>query len=88
MELLVDGRRAYAYTGGKPFDPALPCIVFVPGALNDHNRAGADNPGGYLPMLWMFALLSLAGIVFAELLRRRETGPHGHGLETLKVKGF
>ena len=39
-------------------------------------------------MLWMFALLSLAGVVFAVLLRRRESGPHGHGLETLKVKGF
>lgn len=58
------------------------------GQLNDHARAGADNPRGYLPMLWMFATLSLAGIVFAELLRRRESGPHGHGLETLKAKGF
>ncbi len=37
MELLVDGRRAYAYTGGKPFDPTLPCIVFIHGALNDHS---------------------------------------------------
>ncbi len=37
MKLLVDGRQAYAYTGGKPFDPALPCIVFVHGALNDHS---------------------------------------------------
>lgn len=27
----------YAYTGGRPFDPALPCIVFVHGALNDHS---------------------------------------------------
>ena len=27
----------YAYTGGKPFDPALPCIVFIHGALNDHS---------------------------------------------------
>ena len=37
MELVVDGRKAYAYTGGKPFDPALPCIVFVHGALHDHS---------------------------------------------------
>jgi pimeloyl-ACP methyl ester carboxylesterase len=37
MKLLVDGREAYAHTGGKPFDPALPCIVFVHGALNDHS---------------------------------------------------
>lgn len=29
--------KAYAYTGGKPtFDPALPCVVFIHGALNDH----------------------------------------------------
>ena len=37
MELNVQGRRAYAYTGGKPFDAALPCIVFIHGALNDHS---------------------------------------------------
>lgn len=28
---------AYAYTGGKPFDAALPCVVFVHGALHDHS---------------------------------------------------
>ncbi len=37
MKLHVDGHEAYAYTGGKPFDPALPCIVFVHGACNDHS---------------------------------------------------
>jgi pimeloyl-ACP methyl ester carboxylesterase len=37
MKLNVHGREAYAYTGGKPFDPALPCIVFVHGALHDHS---------------------------------------------------
>lgn len=37
MKLLVQGREAYAYTGGKPFDPALPCVVLVHGALNDHS---------------------------------------------------
>jgi pimeloyl-ACP methyl ester carboxylesterase len=36
MKLLVNGLEAYAYTGGKTFDPALPCVVFVHGALNDH----------------------------------------------------
>ena len=36
MILTVDGREAYAYTGGKPFDPALPCVVFLHGALFDH----------------------------------------------------
>lgn len=37
MEFLVQGRRAYAYTGGKPFDSALPCVVFLHGALHDHS---------------------------------------------------
>ena len=37
MELTVNGRQAYAYTGGKPFDPTLPCIVFIHGALHDHS---------------------------------------------------
>jgi pimeloyl-ACP methyl ester carboxylesterase len=37
MKLSVNGRQAYAYTGGKPFDPALPCVVFVHGALHDHS---------------------------------------------------
>ena len=38
MELNVKGHDpAYAYTGGKPFDPALPCVVFIHGALNDHS---------------------------------------------------
>ena len=37
MDLDVSGRTAYAYTGGKPFDAALPCIVFIHGALHDHS---------------------------------------------------
>ena len=38
MELIVeDHGPAYAYTGGKPFDPTLPCVVFIHGALHDHS---------------------------------------------------
>ena len=37
MELSVQGQSAYVYTGGKPFDPALPCVVFIHGALHDHS---------------------------------------------------
>ena len=37
MKLQVNGREAYAYTGGKPFDPTLPCVVFIHGAVNDHS---------------------------------------------------
>ena len=36
MKLTVHGREVYAYTGGKTFDPTLPCIVFIHGAVNDH----------------------------------------------------
>ena len=55
------------------------------GRLNDVSGAGPENPSGYIPMLWMFCLLSLFGFVFAAALRRRETGPDGHGLETIKA---
>jgi pimeloyl-ACP methyl ester carboxylesterase len=37
MKLEVNGATAYAYTGGKAFDPGLPCIAFVHGASNDHS---------------------------------------------------
>ena len=36
MELNVSGKQAYAYTGGRPFDPTLPCVVFIHGAEHDH----------------------------------------------------
>ena len=37
MEILVNGATTYAYTGGKPFDPARPTVVFIHGVLNDHS---------------------------------------------------
>ena len=41
MKLSMQGQsgavQAYAYTGGKPFDAALPCVVFIHGALHDHS---------------------------------------------------
>ena len=55
------------------------------GALNDANGAGAANPSGYTPMLWMFFILSAGGFVFAYALRVREAGPRGHGLESVKA---
>jgi MFS family permease len=58
------------------------------GMLNDFSRASAEHPSGYLPMLWMFATLSLAGLVFSVALRRREVGPEGHGLETVRAHEF
>ncbi len=37
MELQVQGRKAYCYTGGKAFDATLPCVVFIHGAEHDHS---------------------------------------------------
>lgn len=37
MEFTVNGAKTYAYTGGKPFNPALPTVVFIHGAENDHS---------------------------------------------------
>ena len=37
MLLDVQGHEAYCYTGGKPFDAALPTAVFIHGAQNDHS---------------------------------------------------
>lgn len=37
MELTVNGARTFCYTGGKPFDPAKPTVVFLHGVLNDHS---------------------------------------------------
>ena len=37
MNLSVNGREAYAYTGGKPFDASLPVVVFIHGAMHDHS---------------------------------------------------
>jgi len=37
MHFIVEGYPAYAYTGGKDFDRALPAIVFLHGAAFDHS---------------------------------------------------
>ena len=55
------------------------------GRTNDVNAASAANPDGYIPMLWIFSVLGVFGLLFAVLLRREEPGPNGHGLETIKA---
>jgi len=37
MELTIAGEAAFVYTGGRPFDLALPVAVFIHGAGNDHS---------------------------------------------------
>ena len=55
------------------------------GKANDYAHAGLDNPGGYALGMWIFSVLGFVGMTFAILLRIRETGPHGHGLETITI---
>ncbi|MBK7022946.1 MAG: alpha/beta hydrolase [Sulfuritalea sp.] len=43
MQIELNGQAAYAYTGGKPFDAALPCVVFIHGAQNDHSVWGLQS---------------------------------------------
>jgi hypothetical protein len=56
------------------------------GKANDISHAGLENPGGYALGMWIFSALGFVGLTFAVLLRRRETGPQGHGLETITTK--
>lgn len=37
MWLTINGQRAYAYTGGRPFDRQRPVLVFLHGAQLDHS---------------------------------------------------
>lgn len=53
------------------------------GWANTYSHAGVDNPAGYNLGMWIFSVLGFLGVLFAFLLRQRELGPHGHGLETI-----
>jgi MFS family permease len=55
------------------------------GAVNDASGASAANPAGHRPGMYIFSVLGLLGFFFAWMLRREETGPHAHGLETITV---
>jgi MFS family permease len=57
------------------------------GWSNDHFGASSANPGGYVPGMWMFSTVGIAALVFAIWLRRVDTGPQGHGLETITTRG-
>jgi pimeloyl-ACP methyl ester carboxylesterase len=46
MDLTVDGRRVYAATGGRAFDPAKPAVLLVHGA-------GMDHTVWQLPARWL-----------------------------------
>ena len=59
----------------------------VIGGVNDMGHASAANPNGYRAGMWIFSILGFLGVAFSFLLRQRETGPHGHGLETITLGG-
>lgn len=60
---------------------------FLIGWANDIGGAGPAAPEGYNLGMWIFSTLGFLGFFFAWMLRRREMGPHGHGLETITVGG-
>ncbi len=60
---------------------------FLIGWTNDLGKASSQNPGGYALGMWIFSSLGFFGFLFAFLLRRAETGPNAHGLETIKAGG-
>ncbi len=53
------------------------------GKANDVSHASPTNPGGYALGMWIFSILGFLAFLFAFLLYKRETGPNGHGLETI-----
>jgi MFS family permease len=53
------------------------------GKANDFSQASLSNPDGYALGMWIFSVLGFIGMALSILLRVRETGPHGHGLETI-----
>ncbi len=60
---------------------------FIIGYANDYSKASVENPGGYALGMWIFSSLGFFGFLFALLLRRNETGPNAHGLETIRAGG-
>ncbi|MBV9913443.1 MAG: MFS transporter, partial [Sinobacteraceae bacterium] len=59
------------------------CLNLIIGSTNDHEHAGPDHLEGYRPGMWIFTAVAAAGVLFAALLRLRESGRQAHGLETV-----
>ncbi len=53
------------------------------GWANDFSGASATNPAGYALGMWIFSVSGFLGFFFAWCLRKAETGPGAHGLETI-----
>jgi MFS family permease len=57
------------------------------GWVNDISHASVSFPQGYNLGMWIFSSLGFFAFLFAFLLRKRETGPRAHGLETITARG-
>ncbi len=60
-------------------------VNLLVGWSNDRWLAGPANPAGYRPGMWIFTSLALLAVCCAIALRRVETGPRAHGLETIRA---
>jgi MFS family permease len=85
--LIVEPRRLGTALGLITLIQALGMAAsnLAAGKLADIAGAGAQNPAGYEVMLLFFFLLSLAALLSAVLLWRREAGPKGHNLESARA---
>jgi len=63
----------------------LVAINLMIGAANDRWLASADNPAGYHASMWMFTTIAVLAVLCAFALWRVESGPHAHGLETIRA---
>ncbi len=54
------------------------------GKVKDVTGACAENPGGWIPVMWMLGILASAGFVFSFLLYQSERGAKAHGLESAR----
>jgi MFS family permease len=89
LAYVVEERRIGFAIGVMDAVQQLGFVVFnlLIGATNDHWGAGAANPAGYSPGMWIFSATALVAVLLAFALRRIERGPCGHGLETFTVRG-
>ncbi len=63
----------------------LVIINLLVGWANDHWLASAANAAGYRAGMWIFTAIALMAVVCGFALWRVETGPHAHGLETIRT---
>ena len=83
---LVDERRLGSAYAMMTFCQQVGWAVmsWAIGRVNDVADAGASNPSGWLPSMWMLAGLAAIGFLFSFQLWRGERGGGGHGLELPK----